>query len=353
MWQALTFVVHHFLTTMAGHCFCRPCITQIVRCPKPQRRCPNCRAVIRGADDAQPIFLEIVAVKPMASMVAEGLGRMDADARVVSVQKAGKKLDQVAATEGIEREVLIELLQAITDFNARIVPVFVKAREQEAEIIVLKKQLEDAQTLRDQADLVLQLKGEAALLRANNLKLRQDLKASEEQTDQAVKLVAERAQEVKKTQAKLDDIEVRGQSEIRRLKGLLERNADDRNRERQKIGTISSQRDSLQQQLVALQKEFERVREDDDDLEIVLDDAQSSEMSEPPRPTQPLLPTPGRMVKLGFEGMPKPGFSSDWQLGRGTKRKEREETTTVGLKQGGLLQLGPKRTIRVKAVQAK
>jgi hypothetical protein len=54
-----------------------------------------------------------------------------------------------------------------------------------------------------------------------------------------------------------------------------------------------------------------------------------------------------------FEGMPRGGFRSDWQLGRGTKRKERDtETARVALSYGrttAVVQLGPKATRRVKA----
>ncbi|KAJ7066463.1 hypothetical protein C8F01DRAFT_1123369, partial [Mycena amicta] len=336
-----------------GHCFCRPCISQIVQSPRQQRRCPSCRAAIQGEGDAQPIYLEIAAVKPLASMVADGLGRMDANAKVVSVQKAGKKLEQVAAMEGMDRDGLEELLQAISDFNARIVPVFTKAREQEAEIAALKKQVGEAKTLRDQSDEVMRLSGEVTMLRSANLKSRKELKASEEQTDKAVKLAADAAEEVKKVRIALDHMETTSQGEIRRLKGLLERNADDRHRDRQKIDHISRQRDAFQEQVVTLEKEVDRLK-GGDDLQIEPEeDTFGSEWSESISPEQHSSPRRIKAVKLGFEGMPKPGFGTDWKLGHGTKRKERDELPAgypIAVKQGRLMQLGPKHTVRVKAV---
>jgi hypothetical protein len=60
---------------------------------------------------------------------------------------------------------------------------------------------------------------------------------------------------------------------------------------------------------------------------------------------------------LTFEGMPRPGFASDWQLqlstgtGRGMKRKAPDGGFPIALNQGraaAAVQLGPKHSRRVK-----
>ncbi|KAF7308376.1 hypothetical protein HMN09_00686200 [Mycena chlorophos] len=276
-WSDLPVEVFRHLQ-QCGHCFCRPCLNQILSGPRAQRRCPSCRVPIRNEGDAQPIYIEIVSVKPLASVVAEGLGRMDDRAKVVSVQKAGKKLIQVvreaeaeAEAGDVERDVLEELLQAVKDFNVRVVPVFEKARQQEAEILELKKGVEEAKALQDQSDKVLRLQGEVTIIRGDNLQLRKDLKGARDQMDQANKLAAKETEEVKNARAERDQMDLKCQGEIRRLKGLLERNADDRNRERQKMDRVSQQRDELEQQVAALRQEIEKLQENNmhEDLQIL------------------------------------------------------------------------------------
>ncbi|KAF7308970.1 hypothetical protein MKEN_01097700 [Mycena kentingensis (nom. inval.)] len=346
-----------FRRLACGHCFCRPCIDQLQQASRQQRRCPNCRVPI-GKDDAQPIYLDLVAVKPFASMVVDGLERMDASSKVVSVQKAGRKLQQVVR-EGGERDVLEKLLRAVDDFNARVVPVFVRAREQEAELAALKKQVEQSKGLRDQADEVLRLTGEATLLRAANVKLRKEAKAAQDKVDEMFKTADAAGKEMERARAEKTKADAANSVEIRRLKGLLERNADDRNKDRQKMEAISNERAAAEQRAATLaedneelQRQIFELRNVDVELEIE-DEPLGSESSDAAVPVQASVRAVGavvrapRKVDLGFEGMPRPGFGSDWQL-RGVKRKERDELPEA-LKQGTLLQLGPKHTRRVKA----
>jgi hypothetical protein len=68
--------------------------------------CPSCRAPI-AADGPQPIYLDLVASKPLARTVAEGIARMDGSAKIVSVRTAERKLRQVVKEQEERGEAVV------------------------------------------------------------------------------------------------------------------------------------------------------------------------------------------------------------------------------------------------------
>ncbi|KAJ6581674.1 hypothetical protein B0H19DRAFT_1116255 [Mycena capillaripes] len=340
-----------FRRLACGHCFCISCVSTLQRGRQPV--CPACRAPI-AANGPQPIYLDLVATKPLARVVADGIALMDADSKLVSVRTAERKLRQVAKEQQERGEEAADLLGAIADFHERIVPLFAKARSQATEIAGLKEQVEEIPALRVQAERATGLAGEVAILRAEQVALRGEVRDANTQRDRE-RARAERA-EVDARRAVAAEGEA--QTDLKKLRGFLERAAEDRHVQKNKMKTLLREKDTLQQQLDDLRNEMRGMRGGasftyDDDLEIEEEETFPSENSvhTSPHRSSAARPTP----VLAFEGMPRPGFGSDWQLGRGTKRKERDETPSgfpIALSRGRTtvaVALGPKHSRRVKA----
>ncbi|KAK6967124.1 hypothetical protein R3P38DRAFT_3149760 [Favolaschia claudopus] len=319
-----------FRHLICGHCFCVACITKIQQ-TNASPACPACRAPI-AINDPQPIYLDLVADKPLARVVAEGITRMDADSKLVSVRTAERKLRQTVEEMEEREEAAGELRVALADFSDRVVPLFKRARSQTSELLSLKKKLEETEGL-------------LTILRETQLKLREEVR------DANARAEVQRAREA----------EAQAHGEVHKLKGFLERGAQDRNSHRSKLKAVMEERDALQQQLQQLRNEMQRrdcssstACDDDDDLEIEEEVLLSDDLDEDPQPQR--VSTVAKFTPLvSFEGMARPGFGSDWQIGRGTKRKERDEPPPSGfpitLNHGRTtvaVQLGPKHSRRVK-----
>ncbi|KAJ7255453.1 hypothetical protein B0H12DRAFT_1233069 [Mycena haematopus] len=333
-----------FRILTCGHCFCISCLATIQRT---NALCPDCRAPILAGGPKQ-IYLDLVASKPLARVVAEGIGRMNADAKLVSVRTAQRKLRQVAKEMEEREEATDELRAALADFSDRIVPLFVKARSQAAEIGALKKQQEGMDELRAQADRTMALSGEVSILRTEQRKLREETRDANARYERECARVEASETQVRRAEA----AEKEAQLEVRRLKGLLERAAEDRNVQRNKMKAVIRERDELQQQLEQQRSEMQGASSMYCDGlqtpdEVYLDEENSEPLS--PHRTWGSGPLPS----LAFEGMPRPGFGSDWELGRGKKRKERDADFPITLSSHGrtttVVQLGPKHSLRVKA----
>ncbi|KAF7370469.1 hypothetical protein MSAN_00678700 [Mycena sanguinolenta] len=338
------YLLDKFRVLTCGHCFCTSCLANIQRT---NAVCPDCRAPISGGAPKQ-IRLEPAA--PLARVVAEGIGRMDADAKLVSVRTAQRKLRQVAKEMQEREEATAELLAALADFSDRIVPLFMKARSQATEIGALKKQLEGMDELRAQAERTMTLSGEVSILREEQRTLR------EETRDAKARCESERvrAATIETQVRRAETAEKEGQTEIRRLKGLLERAAEDRNVQRNKMKAAIKERDALRQQLEQLRSEMQGASSMySDDLQIENEMSLDQENSEPSSSHDAWGSESS--PSLAFEGLPRPGFQSDWELGRGIKRKERPGGALfpIALNSRGrtmtTVQLGPKHSRRVKA----
>ncbi|KAJ7180799.1 hypothetical protein C8R46DRAFT_593827 [Mycena filopes] len=343
--------IESFRRLSCGHCLCTTCIAEILR-TKPV--CPQCRAPIRKTDPQQ-FYLTIVGSKPIASVVAEGIDKMDADAKLVSVRTAERKLRQVAEEQArVCGKAVDGLLDAIEDFNVRIKPLFARTRSQQTQIEALKKKLEEAEGLREQAERATALAGEVAILRAEQTVKTKEMKDAYTKRDRE-RARAEAAEvEVRRAQK----LEAEAQAEVRRLKGFLERGKEDRDGQKNKMNVLQNEKDHLEQRVHELQSELWEARArgteptpEYTDLDVENEEF-PSEYSEHSSPQQASVSS--RPGTVGFQGMPRPGFGTDWQLSRGTKRKERDEVPSgfpVALCNGRTkiaVQIGPRQRVKVR-----
>ncbi|KAJ7043765.1 hypothetical protein C8F04DRAFT_1389860 [Mycena alexandri] len=340
--------IESFRRLKCGHCLCTTCIVGIL---KTRPLCPQCRAPVLEKDP-QPIYLTIVGTKPIALVVAEGIEKMDAEAKLVSVRAAERKLQQVADEQKrVCGETMPELLIAIEDFKVRITPMFAKTRSQQTEIEALKKKLEEAEAMREQADRATGLAGELAILRTEQMTRVSELKDAYMKRDRE----RARADAADAQVLRAQRLEAEAEAEVRKLKGFLERGTEDRHGQKNKITGLQKDKADLEQQVQDLRSELWELRtkasarSEYTDLEI--EETFPSEYSEN---SSPHRVSGSRSGMLAFEGMPQPGFGSDWQLSRGTKRKERDEVPSgfpLALSNGRTtiaVQIGPKHTRRVK-----
>ncbi|KAJ7654522.1 hypothetical protein DFH06DRAFT_1298940 [Mycena polygramma] len=345
-----------FRRLACGHCYCVTCIGSIQQ-TQARPACPECRAPI-ARDGPQPIYLDLVAAKPLERVVAEGIDRMDGDAKLVSVRTAERKLRQVLQEQQERGEAAAGLLGAIADFQDRIIPLFAKARSQATQLATLNKKLEEMENLRGEADRVTGLLGEVAILRADKLVIQGEVRDVATQRDRE----RARAETAEAQARRAVAAEGEAQTEVRKLKGYLEHGTEARQVQKNKMQALLREKMALQAQLEELRNELSMREARDgasfvysDDLEIEDSEVFPSEYTEQTSPHRPSLLASRSAPVLGFEGMPRPGFGSDWHLNRGTKRKEREETpsgypiTLSGGRTTVAVQLGPKHTRRVKA----
>ncbi|KAJ7625472.1 hypothetical protein FB45DRAFT_1004909 [Roridomyces roridus] len=301
------FPIERFRRLACGHCFCGTCTTELQRMT-PRAACPQCRASI-AEGDVQPIYLTIVAARPLESVVADGLRRMDHDSKLVSVKIAERKLRQVAEQPHVRREEVGELLSAIEDFSKRIAPIFKRAKSQIAEIATLKRELEKLAELKAEAEQATTLRGEVAILRAEMQELKKELHNANSERELAIGLADKGTKQVLELRKQLQKTQTESQAEIRRLKGFLERNSQDRSAQKQKISGLEQENHRLAQQMEDLLAERPRVQNSScsDDFESDLE-IEEEVFPSPPQSTE--------SIAFPFEGMPRPGFGSDWQLAR-------------------------------------
>ncbi|KAJ7117814.1 hypothetical protein C8R44DRAFT_201530 [Mycena epipterygia] len=363
-WSDLS--VDEFRRLGCGHCFCTTCIDKIQRTVQ-RAVCPECRAPI-AVGDPQVIYLDIVASKPLESVVADGISRMDQNSKLVSVRTAARKLKQVADQAQKDARALESLLAAIEDFNQRIIPIFAKVKSQQNEIVTLRSQLTGLDEVVAQAEKATALSGEVAILRADQVQLKRELRRVNEERDTAMELAEKGKKQVLELRGSAQAADADAQAEIRRLKGYLERNAEDRTAQKMKIQGLQQEKESLEQQVEELRNEIQEIRgsassyyDEDIEIEDEVFPSESESQSSPYQASSQSTRRPHTHARQAqdlpvhdFEGMPRPGFGSDWQLGRGTKRREPETPRAfpIALSHGRTtiaVQLGPKHTRRVKA----
>ncbi|KAG7445050.1 uncharacterized protein BT62DRAFT_207075 [Guyanagaster necrorhizus] len=144
---------------MCGHSFCAPCLHEYMTATS-RPTCPECRERIKRGDERR-IFLNMSYV-PRATTVISGLAQMDANARLVSVAKAGKKIAQATKDLRCDQDLAEALLRAVEDFKERIAPTFAEldvkrreiqkmSRDHEVALQAAKTRLLEVELERDQA----------------------------------------------------------------------------------------------------------------------------------------------------------------------------------------------------------
>lgn len=91
----------------------------------------------------------------------------------------------------------------------------------------MKTQLDQMAEIKAQTDKVTTLSGEVAILRAEILDLRKVLQTANTERDLALGLAEKGKEQVVELRGKIEAAATDAQTEIRRLKGYLERNAED------------------------------------------------------------------------------------------------------------------------------
>ncbi|KAJ7711558.1 hypothetical protein B0H16DRAFT_1627976, partial [Mycena metata] len=252
--------IESFRRLKCGHCLCTTCIVGIL---KTRPVCPQCRAPVREKEP-QPIYLTIVGTKPIALVVTEGIDQMDAETKLVSMRAAERKLRQVADEQKrVCGETVPELLRAIEEFKVRITPMFAKTRSQQTEIEALKQKLGEAEAMREQAERATALSGELAILRADQVTRVSELKDAYMKRDRE----RARADAADAQVLRAQRLEAEAQTEVRKLKGFLERGTED-------IITLQKDKADLEQQVQDLMGELWELRNqaparfEDRDLEL-------------------------------------------------------------------------------------
>jgi hypothetical protein len=141
-----------------GHGYCTSCIDSLFE-NQQRTKCPNCRDPVTRRH-ARPIYFDAIDPKVSATAtVVEGLIKMDENAKLISVKKAEEKIRKAAMDLEVGEDTAVReynqvhfyikienviqnlLLQAVNQFNERIIPNFTKVELQMEEIASLRKDL--------------------------------------------------------------------------------------------------------------------------------------------------------------------------------------------------------------------
>ncbi|KAF5316292.1 hypothetical protein D9619_006218 [Psilocybe cf. subviscida] len=186
-----------FLIFPCGHGFCTTC-TESVFNPEARKKCPICRKLIHRRD-AHPVFLELVESKvALANTVVEGIAQMSANTPALSVKRASQKISQVVQAEPAP-DTLTMLLQALQDFNERIIPLFSKVETQQKDLDQKSQELTRSRRERDEIHARIAHIGP---LQTEVQRLRNALSETEANTQEALSL-AESAKDKLQTQCQL------------------------------------------------------------------------------------------------------------------------------------------------------
>ncbi|KAK7056447.1 hypothetical protein VNI00_003002 [Paramarasmius palmivorus] len=325
------------------------------------------------ADEAHHLYLTIDDAKIVsASTTVEKMAEMDSDSKLISVKTAGERVKRASETLACpcHEDIAKALLRAVEDFKERITPIFEKAGAQAEEIAQLREDLRRSN--KESA----KLKKVAASTEAKDRKiaeLRAELEETRKISEKAL-VHAERAStENQRLQGELNRTN-QGREEMTRentrLKGLLEQHNKQNRAQKSKIKGLQDEVARLKQtghQEASLSLEGQAVISYEDQLRTP-SPSPSSPLNTTLVDSRPYIPHHDKenthhMPRLDYEGMPTPGFSSDWTMGRDSgpssrtiKRKlslpkaNSSSTLPIPLDRKGrptvAVQLGPKRSRR-------
>ncbi|KAH9479180.1 hypothetical protein JR316_0007766 [Psilocybe cubensis] len=306
------------------------------------------------------------SVSQHAALV-EGMNKMGPDTPLISVKKAGKKLEAVvkdhidkrqqpegSSSSGSGSANVTALLKAIEDFNERIIPLFTQSLDQQAQIKLL---LADQQTYVRQRD---NLSKERDELRQKNTKLETDMQKSARQRSDALQL----AEDAKK---KLEEA-------YKSSTGWKQRAEDMEKEKNRLVDILERQKQTAQERLKVQKSEIASLKRKLEDAErepahdvshgshtLGHDQSrtqQSITVSSPPQPSLRHIENQPPDT-LDFVGMPPPKFGSQWQIskphnGGGFKKLRLNTETCLPLELDSknrptkAVALGPKQTVRVR-----
>ncbi|KAK0466942.1 uncharacterized protein EV420DRAFT_1635979 [Desarmillaria tabescens] len=303
---------------LCGHSFCATCLHEYVAATS-RPTCPECREKIKRGDERR-IYLNISYV-PRAATVISGLAEMDANAKLVSVAKAGKKIEQATKDLRCDQDLAEALLRAVEDFKDRIAPAFAELDAKRREIQKMTKDHALAQQVAAtrHREKTTEYEESMSSLRSDNAVL-EERNSSLEANDARQK----RTIEALGTSMKAKD------TQIVQYRQTITEQKNRIHRYKARIEELKTQKTA--EQPVVLSNEID------------LDDAIG--------PHSPHRSLTSDCVQQDsdtgdFEGMPGPLFSSE-QVPQGLKRKRAEERSSKPLRAvngnfGKLFATGPKR----------
>ncbi|KAJ3934121.1 MAG: hypothetical protein NXY57DRAFT_995683 [Lentinula lateritia] len=366
------FALSDFQVLPCGHGGCKSCLGQIFNKVTNMGNCWMCRQEFHRSG-AHRVHLELVDSKVANFQnTIEGLERMDASVPSISVTRASTKIKRTVDEINCDNEIAVSLRQAITDFDDRIVPVFIRVEAQAKDVEQLQKQLKCTQGKAKAFDDVCESsRKKDALIIA----LRSELDRSDKEGRQAVSMTESLTADylASKRQNELDTEEKkRLEHDNRELRRLLECHAKSAQSRKDKIQALKHEITKLKQRNETLEETQSSVSDETLSTFPLNDYTLPSSSSSSARPTSPsehfrkksyrssrLSQVTNELseseVDVNFDfGMPGPGFSSDWKMSSTTKSKKRKAASLnfpIPLDKRGRpivsVQTGPVRSRRV------
>ncbi|KAG6820791.1 hypothetical protein H0H93_011556 [Arthromyces matolae] len=197
------------INSYTGHGFCHtPCIDNYfsLGTSKLLILCPVCRSKLRRVD-ARSLYLELPTPQEVQTVTTENLvhalAQMNENSKAVSIQTARQKLMGYADTSDCGKDCATVLLNALAQFNERIIPTFQKVEDQRKEIDLLMVQLKQRQQCMDDRQ------GRIDTLVKERDQARNALQVTQAERDSALDLASQAAE--KMLQLRADLTQARGQ----------------------------------------------------------------------------------------------------------------------------------------------
>ncbi|KAF9528950.1 hypothetical protein CPB83DRAFT_291153 [Crepidotus variabilis] len=325
-----------FAVFTCGHGFCTDCIGQLLSTARP--KCPQCRVLVTRRD-AHPVYLEVVDSHTfLQTSVIDGLNKMGPDTPLISVRKAGPKLEKILQDTKAEGDNLMLLLKAVEDFKERIIPTFDKVEGQKQQIKGLLSGMRD---LRKENEAYRGKQSKNDILKAEVTRLKSGVAEKEENRRVVVNLLEAMTDEMQTCKAstehwkkKASDLE----QDNRRYKDQLERHTNNARTQKEKNRKLAKDVAALKEKLAAIEKEPTSAVSCDYDGDFSTHENSRVHLESSFR-VQTLTPAKARrypfhnenLAEFIPEGIPPPNFPSDWQIdGPNVLRKRTHNGSIVG-----------------------
>ncbi|TEB22012.1 hypothetical protein FA13DRAFT_1741392 [Coprinellus micaceus] len=309
-WEAYT-CEEFKVFSVCGHGYCSTC-TETHFAQRETRPCPACRKKIHKIRDVHPIFLQFADPKVVfTDKVTEGFGKMDGDTPLESVKRGVEKLDKAAKMTKGDGDLTGQLLRALEDFKQRLVPVFEVQQGLRSEIASLKAQLrkeeKERRSLETQVQRLEKLPSQVAELKRESDRATELADAATLAADEMKNRMLALQKEKEQAEGLLA-VEV---GEKNRYRNMSVQNHEAGKRTREKLNTARADLQELKERYKALEERHEQ------ETQVSLTSpVRQSQLDYDEDSQRHPLQTLADDNTLDFEGLPRPGFGSSWQLKR-------------------------------------
>lgn len=348
-----------------GHSFCQNCISDLFSTSDRRKiKCPLCRKIWLRTDASKLVFFPAIVdlADSSADHVIDGLNRMDKTCKTISVKRAHAKLTKAA--ENIDEDNAERLRKAIEDFSRRIIPLF-------EELDLGRKRIQELeasegtkfQDLIAKSRRVDTLEREVTHLRRSKAELESNLSESLDSAE-AFRI---KAQDL---QGSLTD----ARRNVSVKEEELNRAMDSLNRFKSSDSLKSKKLKILKQEVEILSTKLQEKEHRLEERDNMMDIDQQQLFNGAFAAQSPALSSLHKHSReegwttvdnnFQFEGMPAPGFRSNWNSGSNTSKKPNillkksqpvctKTSSNFPLSLDGkgrpttAVQIGPKSTIRV------